>query len=524
MESGPGTPVPLPPGSLDRADIAKLVEQLLSLRTSMLRLEATFDLTAIHPKQRASARNILDYVALRQQDLRTLQDQLTQWGLSSLGRCEAHVRDNVEVVLSLLHQLVPEALPAEPAAENSLTYRDGMTLIEQRTSELFGERLTNRAAHIMVTMPSEAADDYALVRDLVKHGMSCMRINCSHDGPLAWERMIENLKRAKRESGRDCRVVMDLGGPKLRTSPLLPGISSIQLPRGSQLLITRTARPGKPLVFSPECDVGSLPHIGCTLDEIFRDARPDERILFDDGKIGGVIREVYPDHLLVEITQARGKGAKLRGDKGINLPDSRLKLAALTEKDMRDLDFIVQHADMVSYSFVRHPDDVHKLQSELKRLGRPSMPIMLKIENREAFERLPSLLLAAMKGPLAAVMIARGDLAVEVGYERLAEVQEEILWICEAAHMPVVWATQVLEQLAKKGTPSRAEVTDAAMSVRAECVMLNKGPFILDAVRTLDDILRRMQDHQSKKRPKLRRLKLADDIPLKRNHVQLDSV
>jgi pyruvate kinase len=104
-------------------------------------------------------------------------------------------------------------------------------------------------------------------------------------------------------------------------------------------------------------------------------------------------------------------------------------------------------------------------------------------------------------------MIARGDLAVECGYERLAEVQEEILWLAEAAHLPVVWATQVLETLAKTGRPSRAEITDAAMGERAECVMLNKGPHVLDAICTLDDILGRMQAHQSKKRPLLRALR-----------------
>jgi pyruvate kinase len=107
------------------------------------------------------------------------------------------------------------------------------------------------------------------------------------------------------------------------------------------------------------------------------------------------------------------------------------------------------------------------------------------------------------------VMIARGDLAIECGFERLAEAQEEILWISEAAHVPVVWATQVLESLAKTGTPSRSEITDPAMGERAECVMLNKGPYVVEAVRTLDDILRRMQAHQEKKRSMLRRLGVA---------------
>lgn len=117
-----------------------------------------------------------------------------------------------------------------------------------------------------------------------------------------------------------------------------------------------------------------------------------------------------------------------------------------------------------------------------------------------------------MRSPAAGIMIARGDLAIECGWERMAEVQEEILWICEAAHMPVIWATQVLENLAKNGLPSRAEITDAAMGERAECVMLNKGPYIVDAVRVLDDILQRMENHQSKKRSMLRHLRLADRL------------
>jgi pyruvate kinase len=111
-----------------------------------------------------------------------------------------------------------------------------------------------------------------------------------------------------------------------------------------------------------------------------------------------------------------------------------------------------------------------------------------------------------MSGKAAGVMIARGDLAVECGYERLAEVQEEILWAAEAAHMPVIWATQVLETLAKTGLPTRAEITDAAMGERAECVMLNKGPHIAEAMYTLNDILHRMQGHQDKKHPLLRAL------------------
>jgi pyruvate kinase len=160
-------------------------------------------------------------------------------------------------------------------------------------------------------------------------------------------------------------------------------------------------------------------------------------------------------------------------------------------------------------SFVRHERDIYELQRHLRQLNGDQLGIVLKIETRQAFERLPNLILAATRHYPVGVMIARGDLAVECGYERMAEVQEEMLWICEAAHLPVIWATQVLQSLAKKGQPSRAEITDAAMGERAECVMLNKGPHVVAAVSALDNILRRMQDHQSKKSSRLRQLHLS---------------
>ena len=119
-------------------------------------------------------------------------------------------------------------------------------------------------------------------------------------------------------------------------------------------------------------------------------------------------------------------------------------------------------------------------------------------------------------------MVARGDLGVEVGFERLSEVQEEILWLCEAAHVPVIWATQVLESLAKGGMPSRAEVTDAAMGSRAECVMLNKGPYIRETLRFLIDVLGRMEEHQHKKTSRLRKLRVSDAAEPARGRRRLD--
>jgi pyruvate kinase len=253
--------------------------------------------------------------------------------------------------------------------------------------------------------------------------------------------------------------------------------------------------------------------IGCTLPEVFASVEVGQRVWFDDGKIGGTIVRVGADDMEVCITDVGRRGAKLRPGKGINLPDTDLAVAALTDQDLADLDVIAPLADMVNVSFVRTPDDVTQLQRELAQRGAMGVGMVLKIENVDAFEHLPALLLAAMATRDVGVMIARGDLAVEVGFERLAEVQEEILWVCEAAHVPVIWATEVLDMLAKTGRPSRAEVTDAAMAERAECVMLNKGPHITEAIEALASILSRMQHHQQKKRNLLRRLEAWDRTP-----------
>jgi pyruvate kinase len=252
--------------------------------------------------------------------------------------------------------------------------------------------------------------------------------------------------------------------------------------------------------------------IGCTLSEVFDDVRSGEPIWFDDGKIGGVIEQVDECQAWVRITHVREQGARLRADKGVNLPESALRLTALSDKDVEDLAFAARHADAVALSFANSAGDVELLQQHLARLGSRQTAIVLKIETRRGFDSLLDMLLMAMRGPCCGVMIARGDLAVECGFERLAEVQEEMLCICEAAHVPVIWATQVLESMAKDGMPSRAEISDAAMGHRAECVMLNKGPHIVSAVRVLDDILRRMQAHQAKKQAMLRELRLVHGL------------
>ncbi len=352
----------------------------------------------------------------------------------------------------------------------------------------------------MATFPVEAASEYPLVREWLAHGMDIARINCAHDSRAEWEAMVANIRRAEAETGRRCKIEMDLGGPKVRVAET--SFKKKTFVKGDRVLLVR-AEPKKSREFPQQ--------MSCTAEQALDQAKVGDRIWIDDGVIGTRVESVRPEGLELRIEHVSIEGERIRPGKGLNFPDTPLDIPALTSKDLDDLDFVAQHADMIGYSFVQTPADVELLLSELEKRvpdaeRRSRIAIVQKIETPRAVLNLPALIVSAAGRQPVAVMIARGDLAVEVGFERLAEIQEEILWICEAAHVPVIWATQVFERLTKTGVPTRSEMTDAAAAERAECVMLNKGAFLTEAITALDNVLIRMEGHQFKKRAELRAL------------------
>ncbi|CAI7787124.1 unnamed protein product [Closterium sp. NIES-53] len=796
-----------------RRELSALVEQLEAIREHAMELEMCnqhhLDLSS--PRYRESARNLLHYMALRNMDVRHLQQALANLGLSSLGRTEAHTLASIHavtrVVRSMLRELSPNDTSSSSASASAssasstsspasastsiksransrnlasqvealatdvlppvLDFADGDRQLQRNTVDLLGAHPPHRKTFIMVTLPAEAAADRALVAELLRAGMNVARVNCAHDDPVVWGRIVANVRKLSAQLGRPCRVLMDLAGPKLRTGPMpagprvlrlkpnkdargkavsplrallfpaapsasssspsattipqpsaaamaapaaasaaaaaaslpaiplqasakwfqevqtgdvltmrdacdkrrsllvtdvLPGAKgpqlivecpksvtfetglpvsveraeskngvkgkkarkaekgaagaaagaaagrgaaeacigelaatevAIELAVGDELLIVRGEGEGSKAQY--DAVTGALVRpaaVSCSLEQVFTNLKEGEPVKLDDGKIEGVVEAVGIEEVRVRICKTPPGGAKLKSEKAMNLPDSDLQLQGLTAKDIADLDFIVAHADMVAFSFVNDASDVTMLQEELAKRGADDLGVVLKIETKRAFQNLPWLMLQGMRGsgPLG-VMIARGDMAVECGWERLAEVQEEVLWLCEAAHVPTIWATQVrapaasaaasaastdtqcpkscilstthslqpidvvplvplspfcphshpklvllplfhthhfaqnppplfstpthpsplqvLEGLAKTGLPSRAEITDAAMGERAECVMLNKGLHIAAAVTTLDDILQRMRSHQMKKQSMMRPLQLS---------------
>ena len=573
-----------------------------------------------------SAMNLAHYLAMRQFDLRHLQDRLAQAGLSSLGRAEASVLSSFDSLIDILMRATdPNYQPGE-INPSEYGLNRGQQLLDQHTIELFGPFHHQGKAHVMVTLGYEASWDYKLVSSLLAKGMTCARINCAHDDPAVWKGMLNNIRRAETESGRSCRILMDLAGHKIRTGPIVlespihhikvrknsagkivasgylvlttdltqspvdhslfkipipselhkklaPGMFlefmdnqdkqrylkiekalsttdwlvscdkaaylvsgcklkllksdqvdskksadfftlgkfegeplDIRLMKDEQLLLTEAHIAGKPAEYSDSGVLIQPAHIGCTLSSIITKLKVGQPVWIDDGKFGAVVESITDQGALLRVTVAKPTGVRIQSDKGINFPETELDLPALSEKDLEDLDFVCAHADLVGFSFVESLAHMECLMAELTKRNATELPIIAKIETNLAVKNLPEIILGTIGRHQLGIMIARGDLAVELGSARLAEIQEELLWLCEAAHVPVIWATQVLESIAKKGTRSRPEFTDAAMAVRAECIMLNKGPYILDAIEALVNVMIRMHEHQRKKFSRLRAL------------------
>lgn len=472
-----------------------LLDEVLGLRVAIA------ETPALVPEGQAltpGLANLGHYLALRRHDLRPLQRRLMPLGLSSLGRLESRVLPTLDAVIFALSSITGRVSPY--GAPDEKAFFAGEALLAEATDGLFGSAPANRRGRIMVTLPGEAANDPAFLLDLATRGMDCARINCAHDDADTWRKLASHVRAAGVATGRDIRVLMDIAGPKIRTENVL-AVRKGKLAVGDmvRLLASGPARPDETVPFSASV---SLP-------EIVLHLKVGNRVRYDDGRLEGVVESVGDGEAVMRVTRTKAGGAKLKAEKGLNLPDTELDLSPLTGKDDADLAAVIECADMLGYSFVSRPEDIDLLDEALARHGTRErvLGLVAKIEQPRAVHNLPALIARATRGgrPFG-VMIARGDLAAEIGFERVAEMQEEILWICEAAGVPAIWATQVLEDLVKDGLPSRGEMTDAAMAARAECVMLNKGPAVGEAVSLLDRLLARMDGHIFKKTPTLRAL------------------
>lgn len=451
-----------------------------------------------------SAKNLLAYLALRRRDIRDLQSELSSWGLSSLGRSESRALFTLESVIKRLSStLETEVNIDQPLISHSTAGRERLN---QNTRAFFGESSKDRNTRIMVTMPTEAESDEKLIRQLIQSGMNIARINAAHDNPEIWKSMIDTIHEVAEEENTSIKILMDIAGPKIRTDWVFTRFKKPKVKAGDLVRMTRNYS------MLPALDDDIKVTVGCSIANIFNQLAQGDPVLLDDGSVEMIVESVSNDEAILKVEKVKGGSLRIKAEKGLNFPQTEFDVDIVTEADKESIRFAVEHADMIGCSFIRTSQDIEEIQDEIQRVtDRPlsEIPLTLKIETIQAMNNLPEVVIkAGSKNPIS-VMIARGDLAVESGYVRLAELQQEILWICEASDTPVIWGTEVLATMLDEGIPSRAEVTDAAEGSRAECVMLNKGTYLPETIQMLHDILVKMEEHQVKKTPKLRSLKIA---------------
>ena len=322
-----------------------------------------------------------------------------------------------------------------------------------------------------------ASSTLETLRRLVRAGCDVFRINFSHGTHEQHAESLGLIRQVEDEVGTPLGVLADLCGPKIRVSPISGG--AVLLAEGQMLAIQR------------EPIIGQADRISTTLAELVDEVRPGERILLDDGKIRLEVVEVRPgNQALCRVLT----GGILSSGKGVNLPGTRLTLSALTEKDHRDLAWIVQRDfDYVALSFVRKAEDIQALRSRLTEL-KSDLHIVAKIEKPQALHNLQPIVEAA-----DAVMVARGDLGVEMSLPAVPVAQKMIASLCRQLGKPCIVATQMLESMIESPTPTRAEVSDVANAVldAADAVMLSGetavGKFPAESVAMMNRVVQDIQ-------------------------------
>ncbi|WP_242355778.1 MULTISPECIES: pyruvate kinase [Anaeromyxobacter] len=339
-----------------------------------------------------------------------------------------------------------------------------------------------RRAKIVATLGPASSDPDVLQR-LLGAGVDVARLNFSHGHHEDHAQMLDRIRTASRHLGRAVAVLQDLQGPKIRTGPLAVGREGVRLEPGAEIEITTEAEVK-----------GDAHRVSTTYSHLAEDVRPGDRLLVDDGLIE--LRVLGTDGVRARCEVV--EGGILREHKGINLPGVTLRAEALSDKDRADIAFGLAHGvDAVALSFVRSADDVRACRDEMERAGR-IVPVIAKIEKPEALGAIDAIIEAA-----DGVMVARGDLGVEILPERVPLLQKDICRRANIAGKPVIIATQMLESMIEHPRPTRAEASDVANAVwdGADAVMLSaesaSGRFPVNAVQMMDRIVREAETSPS---------------------------
>ncbi|WP_174566260.1 pyruvate kinase [Nocardia pseudovaccinii] len=340
-----------------------------------------------------------------------------------------------------------------------------------------------RRTKIVCTLgPATATEER--IRELVESGMDVARLNFSHGEHSDHAENYKKVRQASDHVGRAVGILADLQGPKIRLGRFTEGKTIWA--NGEEVRIT-----------VDEID-GTHDRVSTTYKELAKDAKPGDRLLIDDGKVGVTVIRVEGNDVVCRVTE----GGPVSNNKGVSLPGMDVSVPALSEKDIEDLEFALKlGVDFIALSFVRSPSDVELVHDVMDRVGR-RVPVIGKLEKPEAIDNLEAIVLA-----FDAVMVARGDLGVELPLEQVPIVQKRAIQMARENAKPVIVATQMLESMIENSRPTRAEASDVANAVLdgADAVMLSGetsvGAYPIETVRTMARIVHAVETESTRVPP-----------------------
>lgn len=333
-----------------------------------------------------------------------------------------------------------------------------------------------RRTKIVATLGPASQDD-KILRQLIRAGMNVGRLNMSHGNHKEHLKRIKSLRRLAKEEARNVALMVDTKGPEIRTGPL--ATKEVFIEEGQTLTLTT------------EDILGDKNRISVSFPGLPLAVGPGDQILLDDGLVGLTVLEVNQEDILCRVHN----DGRLTGGRGVNVPGKKMDMPFLSPKDREDIAFaLAEDVDFIALSFVQHQRDVQEVRALLDEAG-SDIKIVAKIENIFAVDNIKAIISAA-----DAVMIARGDLGVEVPFAQVPLIQKKIIRYCYERATPVITATQMLDSMIRHPRPTRAEVTDVANAVLdgTDCVMLSgetaAGDYPLEALEAMDDIVCQAED------------------------------
>ncbi len=335
-----------------------------------------------------------------------------------------------------------------------------------------------RRTKILATL-GPASDTDKMIHALIQAGVNVFRLNMSHGDHASHQQLFMRIRELARQQNAQVAILVDLCGPKIRVGRFVHG--ELTLKQHSSVVIRCSNRPGENNIIPSQ------------YKNLYKDVKPDERILLDDGNIELKVVAVKDKDVICRVIY----GGQLKDHKGINLPDSRVSVSSFTPGDKRDAKLAIKlGADFVALSFVRTEKDVLTLKNYMKRNG-ASIPVIAKIEKPEAVDNIEAIIKVSY-----GIMIARGDLGIELPAEKVPLIQNKLIALARIRHRPVIVATQMMESMISHARPTRAEVNDVANAALsgADAVMLSAetavGKYPVRTVKTMDTILREVEINQ----------------------------